>query len=405
MFRCITELKGLVIDIESFSDIEMQSWEDLLKKYKCLFFVSNEEIYQEITKCYGKEVTYKVEKYKKLFAPNKITHEEALHILDLRPTEMGYVSTSSIFLERAMGFFGAAIWVTDKVTYEEASKAPDLICKGFDTFKKLMWDNVGGFFGEVIVFPNRENKGMTIPVEFEVDGNKVPLYMLGRYFGSLHYMNQLAPYSTAILLNKKEGRTYYRKFDEIFANLYIQVIKRIQKSKELDGVVSVPSRPKRENRFDKILEMISQSCNIKNFGDDFICMKDYPAQKNTAFLEKKENVSGVFHCKEILYGKNIVIIDDIITTGATIAECVRTLKKAGIHHIFIVILGINQMQGNYWSSDVIEVKCPKCNEKMSLLINGKNKSFFYKCNGCNKTLDFKDGRKMLYDTINSKIVK
>lgn len=62
MFRCITKLKGLVIDIDSFKNIEISKWKNLLKAYKCLFLVSDEEIYKKVIDYYGKTVIYKVEK-------------------------------------------------------------------------------------------------------------------------------------------------------------------------------------------------------------------------------------------------------------------------------------------------------------------------------------------------------
>ena len=51
-------------------------------------------------------------------------------------------------------------------------------------------------------------------------------------------------------------------------------------------------------------------------------------------LEKeygRENVKGVFTCRdpELVKDKNVLIIDDIITTGATLGECAKILKKAG----------------------------------------------------------------------------
>lgn len=40
--------------------------------------------------------------------------------------------------------------------------------------------------------------------------------------------------------------------------------------------------------------------------------------------------------KESLKGKNILLVDDVITTGATIDECCKTLRKAGPKNIFVL---------------------------------------------------------------------
>lgn len=56
--------------------------------------------------------------------------------------------------------------------------------------------------------------------------------------------------------------------------------------------------------------------------------------------ERRENVRGVFKVtdKALVKDKNILIIDDIFTTGSTLGECCRVLKKANCGHIFCAVL-------------------------------------------------------------------
>ena len=42
--------------------------------------------------------------------------------------------------------------------------------------------------------------------------------------------------------------------------------------------------------------------------------------------------------------KNILLIDDVITTGATIASCCKVLQKAGIKKIYVLTLAKNVHQ-------------------------------------------------------------
>ena len=50
-----------------------------------------------------------------------------------------------------------------------------------------------------------------------------------------------------------------------------------------------------------------------------------------------KNVKGVYCVisNDIIKGKNILLIDDIYTTGATANECSKVLKKAGANKVFI----------------------------------------------------------------------
>jgi ComF family protein len=54
-------------------------------------------------------------------------------------------------------------------------------------------------------------------------------------------------------------------------------------------------------------------------------------QVNLAASERMANVKGAFALREpkLVSGKRIVLVDDVLTTGSTVAECSKVLKKAG----------------------------------------------------------------------------
>lgn len=55
---------------------------------------------------------------------------------------------------------------------------------------------------------------------------------------------------------------------------------------------------------------------------------------------RRANVSGVYELKdrELVAGKRILLIDDIITTGATLSECARTLLMGGAESVVCATL-------------------------------------------------------------------
>jgi ComF family protein len=60
-------------------------------------------------------------------------------------------------------------------------------------------------------------------------------------------------------------------------------------------------------------------------------------------LDKKErerNIKGAFEVrdKEKIAGRNIILIDDVYTTGATLNECAKTLTKAGAKKVAVLTL-------------------------------------------------------------------
>ncbi|HUN69306.1 MAG TPA: ComF family protein [Burkholderiales bacterium] len=57
--------------------------------------------------------------------------------------------------------------------------------------------------------------------------------------------------------------------------------------------------------------------------------RDTPAQTDLPLAERAKNVRGAFHCPRLLAGARIAVLDDVMTTGATLNEVAATLKRAG----------------------------------------------------------------------------
>jgi ComF family protein len=60
-------------------------------------------------------------------------------------------------------------------------------------------------------------------------------------------------------------------------------------------------------------------------------------QAALSLKERHKNVRGAFECQSDLNGRNILLIDDVMTTGATVNECARVLKLHGARDISVVV--------------------------------------------------------------------
>lgn len=57
--------------------------------------------------------------------------------------------------------------------------------------------------------------------------------------------------------------------------------------------------------------------------------RDTATQMDLPLAERAKNVRGAFHCPGIIGGATVAVLDDVMTTGATLDEMAATLKRAG----------------------------------------------------------------------------
>ena len=110
-------------------------------------------------------------------------------------------------------------------------------------------------------------------------------------------------------------------------------------------VVPVPLAPRRRrqrgfNQCDSLAAGIASRAGVR-FEPGCLSRIGNPRSQTTLDREKRRsNVAGTFVVSrpERLLGENVIIVDDIVTTGSTLAECVRVVKRAGAGNVMSVAL-------------------------------------------------------------------
>ncbi len=114
-----------------------------------------------------------------------------------------------------------------------------------------------------------------------------------------------------------------------------------------DLVIPVPLHKSRQrqrgfNQSEILAEGVSQVTKIPLATKILMRKKNTKDQTHLDIQQRKENVKGAFAVTqpEMVMGKNVILVDDVITTGATLNECVRMLLDIGAKRVFAVTLAV-----------------------------------------------------------------
>lgn len=137
-------------------------------------------------------------------------------------------------------------------------------------------------------------------------------------------------------------------FDDLFAAIFLQGIDKLRFYKKLTGDFLIQPIPLHPTRFNK--RGFNQAQVIGEFLGKFLklsVVNFLERKKPTSFLaqikSKKERyfqIRGAFIVKDktLVLGKKIILVDDVITTGSTVKEAAKTLKRAGAQKVCVFSL-------------------------------------------------------------------
>ena len=83
------------------------------------------------------------------------------------------------------------------------------------------------------------------------------------------------------------------------------------------------------NQAQEIARHIARTHNLKLMPHACRRVRDTPPQAALPWKERAKNIRRAFVCDEDFTGKHVAVVDDVMTTGATLNEIARNLKQAG----------------------------------------------------------------------------
>ena len=102
-------------------------------------------------------------------------------------------------------------------------------------------------------------------------------------------------------------------------------------TQSVDRVIPVPlsAARLRSRGYNQAVEIARHVLPGKMDIDICVRRQDSTPQMQLPWDERQRNVRGAFHCMRPLVGASVAVVDDVMTTGATLDELARTLKRAG----------------------------------------------------------------------------
>jgi ComF family protein len=121
-----------------------------------------------------------------------------------------------------------------------------------------------------------------------------------------------------------------------FAARLVEVVAREPESLAADVVVPVPLHPARlrergYNQAELIAHPLARRLNLSCRSELMVRVKPRPAKQKLTRHERWESVRGAYAIRERARVDNlrVLLVDDVLTTGATLDSCARVLRKAG----------------------------------------------------------------------------
>ncbi len=145
----------------------------------------------------------------------------------------------------------------------------------------------------------------------------------------------------AIQKFKYEGKKYLAKY---FAKIMkLELDKMINNGISIDIITYVPLSKERQkergyNQSLLLARELSKLTGIPISSGNLLRVRNTKTQTSLSFKERQANLDKAFTVldKEEFKDKNILLIDDVLTTGSTADHCSDILKKAKVKNIYVL---------------------------------------------------------------------
>ena len=121
---------------------------------------------------------------------------------------------------------------------------------------------------------------------------------------------------------------------------------------DVDLIVPAPLHWRRRlargfNQSALIAEALSRRIGVPCARRALVRVRPTPAQAGLSQQQRRRNLQGALRTPrpETVRGKTVLLVDDVMTTGATLTACARTLRRAGAKEVRALVVARAQLSG------------------------------------------------------------
>jgi len=123
-----------------------------------------------------------------------------------------------------------------------------------------------------------------------------------------------------------------------------EVMQRAWSGRPPDALVPIPPEPRRRRRRGLhvpglLAEGLARGLGVPARFDLLVPARRLATQKNLSRDERRENVRGAFQSGSVR-GLDVLLVDDVMTTGSTLSEAARVLRAAGARRVQALVLAV-----------------------------------------------------------------
>lgn len=129
------------------------------------------------------------------------------------------------------------------------------------------------------------------------------------------------------------------------AELMAAAVRSLFSSLRFDVVVGVPLFPRRErergfNQGALLADAVAGKLGVESFNRVVVRVRDTNSQTELKSRERAANVKGAFSVAypDWLLSKHVLLVDDVMTTGATVNEVSKVMMRAGAASVHVITL-------------------------------------------------------------------